>query len=207
MAPSPSGGTAIAFALMRRQTIVAEVVEFVATTVQSRGLRPLAVHHSVSRAARCRRMFLRKFHGAFRDDAYLAQERIAKWQAHEQWESLLGRTAMRAMVRSHEFEEIADLATQIETRSGLLNSGERITLREAVKTAAGSRIFSIGLYDFLYGAGSQRHQFERWTDAMGELPKRQARILTWPMITVFGFLAQPDMHLYLRPAILCAAAE
>ena len=27
---------------------------------------------------------------------------------------------------------------------------------------------------------------------MGDLPRRQTRVLTWPLVTVFGFIARPD---------------
>jgi hypothetical protein len=34
------------------------------------------------------------------------------------------------------------------------------------------------------------------------LPRRQSRVLTWPLITVFGFIAEPGTHIFLKPTVL-----
>lgn len=39
------------------------------------------------------------------------------------------------------------------------------------------------------------------------LPRRQTRVLTWPLVTVFGFLALPDVHFFLKPMVTRAAAR
>ena len=37
---------------------------------------------------------------------------------------------------------------------------------------------------------------------------RRTRVLTWPIVTVFGFIAQPDRHFFLKPNVTkLAAAE
>jgi hypothetical protein len=38
------------------------------------------------------------------------------------------------------------------------------------------------------------------------LPRRQTRVLTWPVVTVFGFIAQPDQHIFLKPNVTRVAA-
>ena len=42
---------------------------------------------------------------------------------------------------------------------------------------------------------------------MGELPRRQTRVLTWPVLTVFPFIAQPSLHMYLKPIVTRVAAD
>ena len=42
---------------------------------------------------------------------------------------------------------------------------------------------------------------------MDALPRRQTRVLTWPLVTVFGFVAQPDRHIFLKPNTIRAAAR
>lgn len=37
------------------------------------------------------------------------------------------------------------------------------------------------------GRGSDVERFERWCGVVGELPRKQTRVLTWPVVTVFGF--------------------
>jgi hypothetical protein len=40
-----------------------------------------------------------------------------------------------------------------------------------------------------------------------KLPRRQTRVLTWPLLTVFGFIAQPDRHMFLKPNVTRRAAD
>ena len=82
-----------------------------------------------------------------------------------------------------------------------------MALRDAVRSADGARTFATGLYSFLHGQGSVDRRFERWCAAVAELPRRQTRILTWSLVTVFGFLAQPDRHIFLKPRVTQAAAR
>ena len=35
---------------------------------------------------------------------------------------------------------------------------------------------------------------------------KATRVLTWPLLTVFGFIAQPRVHLYLKPTVTRRAA-
>src|SRR5213075_2136453 len=44
-------------------------------------------------------------------------------------------------------------------------------------------------------------------DAVAALPRRQTRVLTWPLVTVFGFIAQPQAHIFLKPNVTRIAAR
>ena len=47
----------------------------------------------------------------------------------------------------------------------------------------------------------------RWVEVVAQLPRRQTRVLTWPLVTVFGFIAQPDVHVFLKPNVTRFAAR
>ena len=158
-------------------------------------------------AMRCRRKFLGFFPKGFQDDKYVAWERGYKWKAHEQWNERLNRAEFRLLLREKEFNEIADRAVKIESPTNLLFSFEKMALRDAVRSEEGARIFAEGLDDFLHGAGKLERRFERWCAAVAGLPKKQSRVLTHPVVTVFGFLAQPDTHIFLKPKVTQAAAR
>jgi len=160
-------------------------------------------------AERCRRKFLRFFPGGFRDEKYVAWEREYKWESHERWEEALGRGEFRRLLRRGEFNEIANRAVRVEQRArhSMIFSFEKMALRDAVKSEAGARTFAEGLYDFLHGAGDVGCRFERWVAAVEALPRRQTRVLTWPLVTVFGFIAQPAEHIFLKPNVTRAAAR
>jgi hypothetical protein len=154
----------------------------------------------------CRRKFLKFFPGGFRDDTYISWEREYKWSAHERWAHELSAPRMRALIKAGDHAEVARLAVTIESRTNLLFSFEKMALRDAVRTLDGARAFSEGLHEFLHGRGADETRFNRWVNAVGSLPRRQTRVLTWPLITVFGFLAQPDRHMFLKPNVTRRAA-
>ena len=152
-------------------------------------------------AARCRRKFLRTFRGGFRDETYLDWERDYKWETHERWEEALGRPEYGRLLKSGEFSEIAQRAVRVEQRSrhSMIFSFEKMALRDAIKSEAGARAFAEGLYAFLHDKASLQRRFERWVKVVAALPRKQTRVLTWPLVTVFGFIAQPDTHIFLKP--------
>jgi hypothetical protein len=176
--------------------------------VTSRGGVSKARSRELSASAlRCRRKFLRFFPGGFQDETYIDWERGYKWAAHEQWTEVLGRSEYRSLLKKGEFPEIAARAVRIESRTNLLFSFEKMALRDAVKPPAGARLFAEGLFEFLYGGGGIEGKFARWVDVVSALPRKQTRVLTWPLVTVWGFIAQPDIHIFLKPNVTRIAAR
>ena len=158
-------------------------------------------------AVRCREKFLRFFPNGFADEKYVAWERGYKWQAHEKWNAQLNRAEYESLLEKGEFSEIAGRAVKIESPTNLIFSFEKLALRDGVRSAEGARIFAESFYDFLHGAGKPKQKFERWVEAVGRLPKKQSRVLTHPIVTVFGFIAQPKKHIFLKPKVTQAAAR
>lgn len=158
-------------------------------------------------ARRCRRKFLRFFPGGFQDETYLAWERDYKWNASRDWDRMLNQETYSALLREGDYAEVALRAVRIESRTNLIFSFEKMALRDAVKPAEGARMFATGLYDFLHGKGGMQQRFERWCGVVAKLPRKQTRVLTWPVVTVFGFLAQPERHIFLKPNVTRAAAR
>lgn len=173
----------------------------------SRSLRLPRSPQLASGARQCRRKFLRYFPDGFEDQTYLDWERNYKWAAHQQWERLLGRAGLGQLLDEGAHAEAAARAVRLESRTNLLFSFEKMALRDAVKKPAGAKAFATGLYDFLYGAGDDQARFERWCEVVAHLPRRQTRVLTWPLVTVFGFLALPRRHVFLKPNVTRRASE
>lgn len=163
----------------------------------------------LSGALRCRRKFLRQFPGGFGDPTYLDWERDYKWETHLRWQDALPRPVFRKLLREGAHAEAAARAVRVEQRSrhAMLFSFEKMALRDALRETAGARSFAEGLYHFLHGRGGLRPRFERWVETVDALPRRQTRVLTWPVVTVFGFIAQPDRHIFLKPNTIRAAAR
>ena len=152
---------------------------------------------AMTRAAKkCRAKFLRFFPDGFRDETYIDWERGYKWAAHERWEA-----TVRPLLESRKYAAAATEAVRVESRTNLLFSFEKMALRDAIK--GGGRDFAKGLSEFLYGGGD----FEEWVGVVESLPRKQTRVLTWPLVTVFGFIAQPEKHIFLKPNVTRIAAR
>jgi hypothetical protein len=160
-------------------------------------------------ALRCRRKFLRQFPGGFRDPLYLDWERDYKWETHLRWHEALPRDKFRRLLRDGQAAEVAARALRVEQRSrhSMLFSFEKMALRDALRSPEGVRDFAHGLYDYLHGRGGLERRFERWVETLDGLPRRQTRVLTWPLVTVFGFIAQPLEHMFMKPNTIRAAAR
>jgi hypothetical protein len=167
------------------------------------------VIQSRSGAALCRRKFLRFFPKGFRDDTYLAWERHYKWETHQRWEEALNHNEFRRLLEKREYAEIAARAvrTEQQSRHSMIFSFEKMALRDAIKSAAGARAFATGLYEFLHGHGAPEAKFRAWCETVARLPRKPTRVLTWPLVTVFGFIAQPDRHIFLKPTVTKIAAR
>jgi hypothetical protein len=170
------------------------------------GATPRRRARGVTGAEKCRRKFLRIFPGGFQDETYLDWERGYKWEAHLRWRKELGEAEYRSLLRGRRFDEIASRAVRLESRTNLLFSFEKMALRDAVKPPTGARACAEGLFEFVSGGGEDAAAFERWCGVIAQLPRRQTRVLTWPIATVFGFLARPDRHVFLKPNVTRKAA-
>lgn len=71
---------------------------------------------------------IRAFPGGFKDQTYLEWERDYKWNAHLRWQEALSESAFSRLLDDRQFAEIARLATNIESRTNLLFSFEKISL-------------------------------------------------------------------------------
>ncbi len=129
----------------------------------------------------CLREFLRLFPEGFYDETYLAWERNYKWDAHRRWIAQLDEGSLLRMIDLGRFEEVAMHAVRIESRTNLLFSFEKMALRDAVRTRAGARLFATALYAFLHGPGTPQDRFDDWCGSIASLPRKQTRVLTWPL--------------------------
>lgn len=165
---------------------------------QLTGLRP---------ATRARRKFVRIFPKGFADPDYVELERSYKWDAHLKWEEKLSQRQFASFLRKRDFASIATEAIRIEASTNLLFSFEKMALRDALKDNDSAEAFSRALFELLYSKTKLQTRFSRWIDTVACLPRRKTRVLTWPLITVFGFLAQPDKHFFFKPTVTKEAAH
>ena len=156
---------------------------------------------------RARKKFSFYFPKGFKDQTYKEWERDYKWNAHVQWMEQLNSKEFSRLLSLDQYAEIASRAVRIETKTNLLFSFEKMALRDAVRTPASAKVFTIGLYNYIYGKGTLKERFEMFIEVVASLPRKQTRVLTWPLVTVFGFIAKPDEFIFLKPKVTRTAAE
>ena len=142
-----------------------------------------------------------------RDETYVDWERAYKWDAHRRWREELGPATFAHLIRQGKYRELATRAVRIESRTNLLFSFEKMAVRDAVRSGAGAEAFARGLDQWLHGRGSEASRFTAWCERLATLPRRQTRVFTWPVTTVFGFIAQPRRHIFLKPTVTRRASE
>jgi hypothetical protein len=162
-----------------------------------------------TRPAKCRRTFLAHFPGGFHDATYLSWEREYKWDTHKRWVSALAQPEFTRLLTAREYREIADRALRVEqqSRHSMIFSFEKMALRDAVRSPDGAERFARGLFAFLHGPGGPATRFEAWVSTLDALPRKQTRVLTWPVVTVFAFIAKPRAHVFFKPAATRLAAD
>jgi hypothetical protein len=170
--------------------------------------RKLARRLSTKRspADSCWKRFEQFFPLGFRDPKYMDWERGYKWAAHEEWQAALDKKQFLRLLNEGKYQDIASIAIRIESRTNLLFSFEKMALRDGVRTVKGAEIFSQGLYRLLHGRGTLQNRFDNWCEAVSRLPRKQTRVLTHPVATVFPFIADPKQHVFVKPKVLKAAA-
>jgi len=163
--------------------------------------------HKTEPVERNTRRFLRFFPKGFKDPKYFAWERGYKWEAHRGFDKALNRKAFEELLAVGKYIEIAGTCLRLESRTNLLFSFEKMAIRDAVKTRKGAKTFAEGLFELLHGDGTLDLRFETWCEAIAALPRKQTRVLTHPVATVFPFIADPRRHIFLKPLVTKKAAE
>ncbi len=157
--------------------------------------------------AKNRKRFLRIFPDGFYDEQYLLWEHNYKWNAHRLWQENLGKEEFQRLLHRGDFDVIAKHALQVESKCTFLFSFEKMAIRDALHTGTGARTFAEGIFQLLYGTGSLRDRFVRWIVAVADLPRKQSRVLSWPVVTFFPYIAQPKQHMIMKPRAMMTAAE
>ena len=145
---------------------------------------------------KCLRKFLYYFPGGYSGKKFIEWEREYKWNAHLSWKEKLNRKQFEELLEKEEYSEIAKRAVNIESRTNLLFSFEKMAIRDAVKSKQGAEQFASGLFDYLYSGDHLQQRFENFVQVISHLPRKQTRVLTWPLLTVFGFIAEPETHIF-----------
>jgi hypothetical protein len=156
---------------------------------------------------RAGRKFLKVFPRGFRDDSYLAWERDYKCGAHQQWVAQLDPDRLWKLLWRGQFLQIAATALGMNRDEVCCSHLRRwrCAMRSATRRMPESS--PKGWTRFSMAPGRWRTSFENCCTSVASLPRTQTRVLTWPLVTVFGFIAQPRAHIFLTPVAMKKAAR
>jgi hypothetical protein len=89
----------------------------------------------------------------------------------------------------------------VESATNLLFSFEKMALRDAVRSGKGAQAFAVALFEAINGRETPPARFAQFAETLARLPRRQTRVLTWPLQTIFPFIAQPKTGIFLKPMV------
>ena len=150
--------------------------------------------------------FLKLFPGGFADPTYLAEERDYKVAAHELFSRLLSPAIRMELIREQNVDALVDAALQIDATTNLISPFEKAALRDGLKGQQAALQFFATLSALIDAPAPAEGQFQAFAKAVDALPALRGRVFTWPIVTVFPFLASPGQFLFVKPTSTRAEA-
>lgn len=149
-----------------------------------------------------KREFLRLFPEAFADPHYLSTERDYKVAAHRLAVEKLSVKDIRALLKDGRHDEVCARAISVVNATNIIFPNEKMALRDGLTEASPRKQFAEALVQLLYGPGSFKERFTKFSDLLLEIgaPK-------WTIVTYFPFLVFPQEHMFLKPVVTQLAAE
>ena len=105
----------------------------------------------------------------------------------------------RDLVAAGQSDLLAKTLRKLIQQTNLLAVYEMIALNDAIKDQRAGRMFAEAILRFV--DEGRKQAFSGLVEVMDRLPADtgQARVLTWPTVTILPFLAKPDRHMFLKP--------
>ena len=151
--------------------------------------------------------FLHEFPAGFADGRYMEQERDYKLAAHLEFQKELGIQQIRSLVANRDSEGLAKKVLRVLGRVNLLSAFESAAFHDAMYTDGAVIPFFTELLKILDAKQLSRQILDEYLDAVISLPQPRGKVASWPVATVFPYLAQPATFMFLKPEVTKAAAE
>jgi hypothetical protein len=134
-------------------------------------------------------------------------ERDYKLAAHLKFQQRLGLTEIKNLMAQLDYRALAQKALKVVSAVNLLSPYESAAFHDAMRDDdAVQRLFTALLALFAEPRITE-HVFESFANAIDSLPAARGKVATWPVATIFPYLAEPDRYMFLKPAVTKVAAE
>jgi hypothetical protein len=143
--------------------------------------------------------FLALFPGGFNDPTYLAEERNYKVEASALFSRVLSRDIRMECIREQRVDALVEAALQVDASTALISPFEKAAFRDGLKDQQAALTFFGALSALIDSPAPSAGHFETLAKAVEALPASKGRVFTWPIVTMFPFLASPGQYLFLKP--------
>jgi hypothetical protein len=143
--------------------------------------------------------FLALFPGGFNDPVYLAEERNYKLEAADLFSRVLSREIRMECIREQRVDALVEAALQVDASTNLISPFEKAAFRDGLKEQQAALTFFGALSALIDSPAPSAGHFETFAKAVQDLPASKGRVFTWPIVTMFPFLASPGQYLFLKP--------
>lgn len=154
-----------------------------------------------------KRRFLHEFPAGFADPSYMEKERDYKLAAHLKFQQLLGIPEIRALLSARDYKKLGQKVMQVVGGFNLVSPYEKAAFRDAMGEGAAVQSFFTTLLKVFDTKPLTSEVFEEFADAVTSLPAPEGRVATWPVATIFLYLAEPARFMFLKPEVTKAAAD
>ena len=153
--------------------------------------------------------FVREYPGRFSDPKYQREERTYKWEAHRRFVELLGDAQLDTLLGAGAISTIVERILKIvRVNKMMLSRYEMMALNDGLKDVAAATRYAESIAGLLGAEETNAALFDKTAATVSGLQAEQgqARVFTWPIVTLLPFLAAPDRFMFLKPRVTQTAA-
>jgi len=150
--------------------------------------------------------FRQEFPKGFQDPAYLEPDGIrsdsgARWRrAASDYAALLGAGKAERFLEEGDLASLASAARKVERHTRALHwESDRLQFETWLRDGDRAKAYWKALLDFIGAARPHRGRFEALAAAVAGLELGDSADSRWRLATLLPFVANPDMHMVLRP--------
>ena len=146
--------------------------------------------------------FIKIFPQGFYDNEYIKHERTYKVEAHDMTADLLNEASLTDLIEIKQYSELCLKALKVVNKTNLIFPNEKMALKDGLKSVEHQKIFSVALFDILYGDDEMSKRFDHFANALEEI-----KAAKWTTQTYFLFLAFPEKYMFMKPSVTKYAAD
>jgi len=146
--------------------------------------------------------FKERFPEGFYGEEFKGEERDYKDKAHHLADDLLGENIFSKLIKNEEYAEITKRALKVVNSTNLIFPNEKMALKDGLLKDDAKKIFSISLYNLLYGDDTLEDRFNKFSRVLENINASK-----WTTASYFMFIVLPDKYMFVKPTITQYTAE